>query len=163
MNNLRKIIKETLESHINKPLILKEDIEVSPSLSYHINESLSLTNNLYSEYSEPYFNLVNEVRHLWNEGKIDLNDEDRVMVESDLGLKVKKGNEIVYLDAPYICENSKKFAVYVKTLNEGIKKITFDEPKSNIKNSNKCDQMKDKTTSRYWSCSVGRYSKQLGL
>lgn len=165
MNNLRQIIKETLESHLDKSLILKEDIEVSPSLSYHINEGLSLTNNVFRVYSESYFELVNEVRRLWNEGKIDLNEEDKLMVESDLGVRIKKGDEIIYLDAPYIYETEteedilqeaihrgkkvelnkpkrtpggpKKFAVYVKTPGGGIKKVTFGDPKLKIKNSNK--------------------------
>lgn len=165
MNNLRQIIKETLESHLDKSLILKEDVEVSPSLSYHINEGLSLTNNVFRVYSESYFELVNEVRRLWNEGKIDLNEEDKLMVESDLGVRIKKGDEIIYLDAPYIYETEteedilqeaihrgkkvelnkpkrtpggpKKFAVYVKTPGGGVKKVTFGDPKLKIKNSNK--------------------------
>jgi hypothetical protein len=165
MSNLRQIIKETLESHLDKSLILKEDVEVSPSLSYHINEGLSLTNNVFRVYSESYFELVNEVRRLWNEGKIDLNEEDKLMVESDLGVRVKKGDEIIYLDAPYIYETEteddilqeaihrgkkvelnkpkrtpggpKKFAVYVKTPGGGVKKVTFGDPKLKIKNSNK--------------------------
>jgi hypothetical protein len=94
-------------------------------------------------YSEKYFNLVNEVRELWSEGKIDLNEEDTLMVESDLGKKVKIGKNYIYLDAPYVHETEteedilaeakhhgknvnlgkpfrtpggpKKFAVYVKT------------------------------------------------
>jgi len=40
MNNLREIIKETLESHLDKTLILTEEVEVSESLSYHINEGI---------------------------------------------------------------------------------------------------------------------------
>jgi len=175
MSNLRELIKETLESHLDKTLVLKEDVVISESLSYHINERISLTDNVFNTYSQEYFDLINEVRKLWDEGKIDLNEKDKVMVESDLGIKVKIGKEYVYLDAPYICETEtkedilkesihsrKKFAVYVKTLNEGIKKITFSNPKLN-ENTNKCNQKKDKTTSSYWACNVGRYSKQLEL
>ena len=165
MNNLREIIKETLESHLDKSLILKENINISKSLEYHINEGFSLTNNVYRVYSEAYFELVNEVRKLWNEGKIDLNEEDKMMIESDLGIKVKIGKEYVYLDAPYIYETEteedilqeamhrgkkvelnkpkrtpggpKKFAVYVKTPGGGVKKVTFGDPNLKIKNSNK--------------------------
>lgn len=202
MSKLRELIKETLESHLNRSLILKEDTSISKSLEYHINEGVSLTDNVYRAYSEAYFDLVNEVRTLWKEGKIDLNEEDRMMVESDLGVRVKKGDEFVYLDAPFIYETEteedileeamhrgkkvelnkpkrtpggpKKFAVYVKTPGGGVKKVTFGDPNLKIKNSNKgaaksfrarhkCDQKKDRTTSGYWSCSIGRYAKQLGL
>lgn len=165
MSKLRELIKEALESHLNRSLILKEDTSISKSLEYHINEGVSLTDNVYRVYSEAYFDLVNEVRTLWKEGKIDLNEEDRMMVESDLGVRVKKGNEFVYLDAPFIYETEteedileeamhrgkkvelnkpkrtpggpKKFAVYVKTPGGGVKKVTFGDPNLKIKNSNK--------------------------
>jgi hypothetical protein len=202
MNNLRKIIREALETHLDKTLILKEDVQVSDSLKYHIENNLSLTDNIYRVYSEAYFNLVNEVRQLWESGLINLNEEDTLMVESDLGKKVKINGEIVYLDAPFIYEEEteqdiieeakhrgknvklnkpfrtpggpKKFAVYVKTPGGGVKKVTFGDPKLKVRNRNKgaaksfrarhkCDQKKDRTTAGYWSCSVGRYAKQLGL
>ena len=200
--NLKKLIREALEQHLDETLILKEDVEISEALQYHIENGLSLTDNVFRVYSEGYFDLVNEVRWLFNEGMIDLNEEDRLMVESDLGKRVKIGNEIVYLDAPYIYETEteedilaeakhrgknvnigkpfrtpggpKKFAVYVKSKNGGVKKVTFGDPGLRVKNANKkaaksfrarhnCKDKKDRTTAGYWSCNVGRYAKQLGL
>jgi hypothetical protein len=200
--DLRKIIREALEEQLDKTLMLKENVEVSESLQYHIDNELSLTDNVYRVYSESYFDLVNEVRELYNEGKIDLNEEDRLMVESDLGKKVKIGKEYIYLDAPYVYETEteedilaeakhhgknvklgkpfrtsggpKKFAVYVKSKSGGVKKVTFGDPGLKVKNSNKkaaksfrarhkCSEKKDRTTAGYWSCSIGRYAKQLGL
>ena len=201
MNNLRKLIKESLEEHLNKSLILKENVEISDSLEYHVENELTLTNNIYRVYSEAYFNLVNEVRELWENDKIKLNEEDTLMVESDLGKKVKIDGEVIYLDAPFLVEEEeeeiideakhrgknvklnkpfrtpggpKKFAVYVKTPGGGVKKVTFGDPNLRVRNKNKgaaksfrarhkCDQKKDRTTAGYWSCSVGRYAKQLGL
>jgi hypothetical protein len=200
--NLKKIIREALEQHLDETLILKKNVEISEALQYHIDNGLSLTDNVFRVYSESYFDLVNEVRLLYNEGVIDLNEEDRLMVESDLGKRVKIGNEIVYLDAPYIYETEteedilaeakhrgknvkigkpfrtpggpKKFAVYVKSKNGGVKKVTFGDPGLRVKNANKkaaksfrarhnCKDKKDRTTAGYWSCNVGRYAKQLGL
>jgi hypothetical protein len=200
--SLRELIKETLQEQLDKTLVLTEDVEISRELKYHIDNGITLTDNVFRVYSESYFDLVNEVRELWNEGKIDLNEEDRLMVESDLGIKVKVGGEYVYLDAPYISETEteedilaeakhhgknvnlgkpfrtpggpKKFAVYVRKPGGGIKKVTFGDPHLKVKNSNKkaaksfrarhkCSQKKDRTTAGYWSCHVGRYSKQLGL
>jgi len=201
MNNLRKLIKESLEEHLNKSLILKENVEISDSLKYHVENELTLTNNIYRVYSEAYFNLVNEVRELWENDKIKLNEEDTLMVESDLGKKVNVDGEVIYLDAPFLVEEEeeeiideakhrgknvklnkpfrtpggpKKFAVYVKTPGGGVKKVTFGDPNLRVRNKNKgaaksfrarhkCDQKKDRTTAGYWSCSVGRYAKQLGL
>ena len=200
--NLRELIKEALEEHIDKTLILRERVQVSEELQYHIDNSISLTDNVFRVYSESYFDLVNEVRELYNKDKIDLNEEDRLMVESDLGKKVKIGKEYVYLDAPYIYETEteedilaeaehrgkkvnvgkpfrtpggpKKFAVYVRKPGGGIKKVTFGDPGLRVKNANKkaaksfrarhnCKDKKDRTTAGYWSCSIGRYAKQLGL
>jgi len=200
--NLRELIKETLETQLDKTLVLKENVDVSDSLKYHMDNGLSLTNNVFRVYSESYFDLVNEVRELYNEGKIELNEEDRLMVESDLGRKVKVGKEYIYLDAPYIYETEteedilaeaehrgkkvnvgkpfrtpggpKKFAVYVRKPGGGIKKVTFGDPGLRVKNANKkaaksfrarhnCKDKKDRTTAGYWSCSIGRYAKQLGL
>ena len=202
MDDLRELIKEVLEEQLDKSLILKENVDVSDELKYHIDNNMTLTNNVFRVYSESYFNLVNEVRELWNDNKIELNEDDALMVKSDLGKKVKIGKRLIYLDAPYIHETEteedilresklhgkdvqlnkphrtpggpKKFAVYVKSKTDGVKKVTFGD--SNLKNKttnkkdtksfrtlNKCSQKTDKTTAGYWSCNVGRYAKQLGL
>ena len=202
MENLRELIKESLEEHLEKSLILKEKTDISDALKYHIDNGMTLTRNIFRTYSEGYFDLVNEVRDLWMENKIELDEEDRLMVESDLGRKVKIGKEYIYLDAPYIYETEteediinesklhgknvqlnkphrtpggpKKFAVYVKSKSGGVKKVTFGDPNLKVRNANKkaaksfrarhkCSQKKDRTTAGYWSCSIGRYAKQLGL
>jgi hypothetical protein len=165
MMDLRKLIKESLKQELDKSLILKEDVNLSEALQYHIDNGLTLTNNVFRVYSESYFDLVNEVRELFKEGKIDLNEDDRLMIESDLGIKIKIGKQYVYLDAPYISETEteedilaeakhhgknvnlgspfrtpggpKKFAVYVKSKTGGIKKVTFGDPNLKVKNANK--------------------------
>lgn len=163
--NLKEIIKETLENHLDKSLVLKESVEISEALKYHVKEGLTLTNNVFRVYSQGYFNLVNEVRELWEKGLIELNEEDRLMVESDLGHRVKIEGEYVYLDAPFLLEEDsdeevieeakhkgknvnlgkpfrtpggpKKFAVYVRKPGGGIKKVTFGDPKLKVRNRNK--------------------------
>ena len=69
--NLRELIKESLKSHLNKSLILKKTVNISNELQYHIDNKMTLTNNGFKLYSESYFYLVNEVRELWKQGKID--------------------------------------------------------------------------------------------
>jgi hypothetical protein len=165
MDNLKKIIKEVLEEYIDPTLIIKENVEVSESLQYHIDNGLTLTNNVFRVYSDKYFDLINEVRSLWKDGKISLNEEDTMIVESDLGIKIKKGGEYIYLDAPYISETEteedildeakhrgknvklnkpfrtsggpKKFSVYVKSKSGGIKKVSFGDPNLRVRNKNK--------------------------
>jgi hypothetical protein len=163
--NLRKLIRETLEEQLNRTLVLTENVKVSDALQYHIDNGLTLTDNVFRVYSESYFDLVNEVRKLYTEGNIKLNEEDTMMIESDLGKKVKIGKEYIYLDAPFIYEveteedilseakhrgknvklnkpfrtpgGPKKFAVYVKSPGGGIKKVTFGDPGLRVKNANK--------------------------
>jgi hypothetical protein len=195
--DIKKILLEYVENLEEPTLVLKEGVEVSDHLQYHIENNLSLTNNVFRVYSKGYFNLVNEVRNLWEKELISLNEEDTLMVESDLGRIVEINGEEIYLDAPFELEETlseaeyrgrnvdlnkpfrtpggpKKFAVYVKTPKGNVKKVTFGDPGLRVRNKNKkaaksfrarhkCDQKKDRTTAGYWSCSVGRYAKQLGL
>lgn len=165
MTNLNKLIKETLNNYVNETLILVEDVEISDALRYHINNSIPLNNNIFRIYSESYFNLINEVRDLWNKGLIKLNEEDTWLVESNLGNQAVINGIVVYLDAPFEVEDDnseislneakhrgknvklnkpfrtpggpKKFAVYVKTPGGGVKKVTFGDPKLRVKNANK--------------------------
>lgn len=161
MNNIKSLILEALENYKEPSLILKENVEVSTELKYHIENKLSLTNNIFRYYSEKYFNLINEVRDLYNSGSIELNEEDRLMIESDTGLVFFDGDEEIFLDAPFIEEEEqlseakhrgknvnlnkpfrtsggpKKFAVYVKTPKGNIKKVSFGDPGLKVKNANK--------------------------
>lgn len=135
---------------------------VSKNLQFHLDNNLTLTENVFRIYSKSYFDLINEVRELYDIEKIKLNDEDAWIVESDLGKKVLLENgEEVWLDAPiyeeeldYIITEAKhhgknvklnspfrtpggpkKFAVYVKTPKGTVKKVTFGDPNLRIKNA----------------------------
>lgn len=187
--DLTNLIKETLKKQLDKSLILKNRAVVSESLQYHMDNQLTLTDNIYENYSEGFFDLVNEVRELYEDGSIKLNKVDTLIVESELGKKVMLNGKLIYLDAPFICEtkdeeyqgkkvkidkpfktpeNSKKFAVYVKGKTGGVKKITFGDPNTKVsselfRKTHNCDQKTDKTTVGYWRCNLGKFSKQLGL
>ncbi len=91
------------------PMKLTENIKTSKELKYHLDNNISLSENIFRIYSESYFNLINEVRRLYNENLIALNDEDSWIVESDLGKKVilESGDE-VYLDAPMYEEENEE-------------------------------------------------------
>lgn len=94
---------------------------VSEALQYHIDNKLTLTNNVFRAYSEGYFDLVNEVRELWEDGLIKLNEEDTLMVESDLGRKVQIDEEIIYLDAPFIYESDEDIIEEAKHRGKNVK------------------------------------------
>jgi hypothetical protein len=158
--DIKKILLEYVENLEEPTLVLKEGVEVSDHLQYHIENNLSLTNNVFRAYSKGYFNLVNEVRNLWEKELISLNEEDTLMVESDLGRIVEVNGEEIYLDSPFELEETlseaeyrgrnvdlnkpfrtpggpKKFAVYVKSPKGNVKKVTFGDPGLRVRNKNK--------------------------
>lgn len=99
--NIDKLIYEVLNEEVTPPMRLTSKVIVSSELQYHIENKISLSENVFRIYSEKYFSLINEVRKLYNKDLITLNEEDSWIVESDLGKKViLEGGEEVYLDAP---------------------------------------------------------------
>jgi hypothetical protein len=128
--DLKKVIHESLLIEKNKSLVLTENIEISDNLQYHIQENLTLTENVFRVYSKKYFELVNEVRELYSEGKIKLNEEDIELVSTDLGESIilEDGTE-VYLDAPFIEEVVTEEDI--QKLNEALhrgKKVKLNKP-----------------------------------
>ena len=160
MINLTDIVDEILEK--NEPMKLVKDVQISEQLKYHLYRKLTLEENIFRIYSEGYFKLVNEVRGLYNDDAIELNDDDVDIIESDLGIKAIYEGIEDYLDAPIELEEDeylnevkhrgrtvhlsrpfrtpggpKKFAVYVRGKNGNIKKVTFGDPKMRIRASSK--------------------------
>ena len=52
---LKKLIREALLNEIEKPMVLKESVDISDNLKYHIQENLTLTENIFRVYSKKYF------------------------------------------------------------------------------------------------------------
>ena len=164
MGNIDLIIENVLKTFKNPPMKLTKNVKVSPDLQYHLDNNISLNENVFRIYSTKYFELINEVRNLYNRNLLSLNESDIWLVESDLGKKVilENGDE-VWLDAPMYEDDledilteaihrgkkvklgspfrtpggPKKFAVYVKTPKGTVKKVTFGDPNLRIKNANK--------------------------
>ena len=161
-DNLSKVIMSELSKLSKTGMELTQDVKVSKNLEYHLENNINLSENIFRIYSKSYFDLINEVRDLYDREKIKLNDEDAWIVESDLGKKVLLENgEEVWLDAPiyeeeldYIITEAKhhgknvklnspfrtpggpkKFAVYVKTPKGTIKKVTFGDQNLRIRNA----------------------------
>jgi hypothetical protein len=158
---LENIIKKVIKEEFKPKMVLTENVNVSDDLKFHLDNSISLSENVFRIYSDSFFNLINEVRELYYEGAIELEDEDVWLVESDLGLSVTLDNgKTVWLDAPFEIEETlteikhhgknvklnspfrtpggpKKFAVYVKTPGGGVKKVTFGDPNLRVRNASK--------------------------
>jgi len=143
--NIEKILRKTLLEYSNPEIV------VSENLKYHLDNDLSLLENVFRPHSKKFFDLINEVRELYYEGQMELSEEEIELVESDLGKKItlKNGKEI-YLDIPLAEEfineaeyngkkveigkprrnsgGGKKYVVYVKNPSTGrVKKISFGD------------------------------------
>lgn len=164
-----QIVKLVLDNIKEKTIIgprltsLSENkINLSEGLQYHITNDTPIIENIYRVYSEEFFNLFNEARTNMVLGFIEVNEEDKEILQTDIGeIGVYEGKE-VYLDVPFV-ENEeeylveakhrgrnvklnkpfrtpggpKKFAVYVKTPGGNIKKVTFGDPNLKVRSSNK--------------------------
>jgi hypothetical protein len=146
--NLNNLIKKTIREHVEP--------KMSKGLEYHLNNDIPLTENIYRPHSDSFFNLINEVRELYYNGELSLNEEEVELIETDLGAKVKISNgKEVYLDIPlseeFINEaeyngkkveigkprrntgGGKKYVVYVKNPSTGrVKKISFGDVKGGL-------------------------------
>lgn len=151
--NFSEYLKKTESMHIlGTP-------EISEELKYHIENGISIHENVFRIYSKAWFSLIEEARRLYEEGSLALNDDDAELVESDIGRTAEYKGRKVYLDAPVPLKErldeaeykgrkvnvgkpfrtpgeNKKFAVYVKSPGGRVKKVRFGDPNLTIKNNN---------------------------
>lgn len=146
--------KDYLENFNPTPMQMVKDVTISENLRHHLDNKLSLCENVFRIYSDAYFNLINEVRDLYNQDLIEVNDEDAALLETDIGTVVEHNGEVFFLDVPFADEDEinesekskkknpplnkpmrtpggpKKFKVYVKTPSGRIKMIRFGDSKA---------------------------------
>ena len=60
---------------------------ISEDLKYHMDNNLSLMENVFRSGSDKFFDVINEARELFNSGKISLSKIDEELINSDLGKK----------------------------------------------------------------------------
>jgi len=77
-----------LDNIIKKVLQEQTESVVSQGLRYHLDNNIPLTENIYRPHSESFFDLINEVRELYFDGEIVLNEEEVELIETDLGEKI---------------------------------------------------------------------------
>lgn len=148
------------------PMELLKNVPISEALQYHLDKQLPLSESVFRIYSEAFFALLEEIRGLYEQDAIAVNDEDAEMLESDLGKIAQFEGRNVFLDAPLFLEEDilleaktkpkskkqgkhrlgspfrtpggpKKFAVYVRAKNGNVKKVTFGDPNMRVRNANK--------------------------
>ena len=158
---IRYILKENLPK---KGIIIKEGVEISEGLKYHKEYDLPLVENVYRPFSDEYFSLINEARGLWNNGLVELCEDDEWLLSTDIGKTAIFEGEEVWLDIPFLDESEiedevineaeyrgrkvnlnspfrtsggpKKFAVYVKSPSGNVKIVRFGDPNLRVRNNN---------------------------
>jgi hypothetical protein len=157
---MKELIKQILrEDLIKRPMLLKENCEISESLRHHLTNKLTLSENLYRPFSDSYFELINEVRELYSMDMIELNEDDEWFINTDIGKTAYYNGDIVWLDIPFRDGNflseaeyrgrkvnlnspfrtpggPKKFSVYVKNKSGNVIKVSFGDPNLRVRNNN---------------------------
>ena len=125
---------------------------ISEGLAFHIDNDIPIRDNVYRVGTDRYFSLVNESRELWKAGKLNLDQEDVDIMESNLGTFGKFAGDDVPLDFPMRIDEAKKkkkdppigkpkrntgsgkkYVVYVRNPKTGkIKKITYGDAKGGL-------------------------------
>jgi len=170
---------ESIDRLVN--LVLEHDKPViSEELQYHMDNKISLDENLFRYGSPKYFNVINEARKLYNEGYGNWSEEDIELLESERGKFFMYEGERLPLDFPMINEaeyqgkkvelnkpksgGSKKWYVYVRNPKTGkIKKVSYGSPvmtakwndpaaRKSFAARHQCEKKKDKTKAGYWAC-----------
>ena len=172
-------------------MIRLQEIVGLPTLQYHLDNKLTLSECVYRYSSDSFIQLFAEARQALRDGKITLNEQDILLLETtDIGEYGMYQGEEVILDLPMLDEGeyrgkdvplnkpkrggSKKFYVYTKNKKGNVVKVSFggttglnvkiDEPgaRSSFAARHQCATKKDKTKPGYWACNIGRYWKSLG-
>ena len=82
-------------------MIKIKDIIGLPTLEWHLNSKRTLSENVYRYSSESFIQLFTEARQAWRDGKIQLNELDKQLLEdTDIGLYGEYEGQKVPLDLP---------------------------------------------------------------
>ena len=154
----------------NNIILECNESNLSEALQYHIDTNTPLVENVFRYGSKGYFELYNEARSLYNEGKKVLLDFPMEINEAEYNGKK------VNLNKPQRSSGPKKYQVYVKNKKGNVIKVNFGDAKGGLsakisdKDARKafadrhnCSDKKDRTKAGYWSCNLPRYGKSLGI
>ena len=96
--------KKNESVNINRMMITENRTIVSEGLRYHLDNQIPLFENIYRYGSDNYFNLINEVKKLYNDNKIDLSPKDIELIKDfNVEKGLYEGNE-VWLNTPFEVE-----------------------------------------------------------
>lgn len=92
--------KKNESLNYDRMLITENRTIISEGLKYHIENQIPLTETVYRYGSESFLKLINEVRDLYQNGKIDLSYNDIEIIKTDIGKEGIYEGKKVWLDVP---------------------------------------------------------------
>jgi len=95
-----KLIESVLKSYT------KEKTVISEELQYHIDNRISLTENVFRYGSPKYFDVINEARKLYIDGNSEWSEEEIELLESDRGKFFNYKGERLPFDFPMVNEQA---------------------------------------------------------
>ena len=146
---------QTYESHSYGQL----NDKISEGLQYHLDVELPLMESVYRIESEAWIGLVNEAREMWENGQIELTEDDLFLISTDAGRTGIYEGEEVLLDVPFYTGEDeveeaeyrgrkvdlnkpfrtpggpRKFAVYTKNESGNVIKLGFGQPGMKVNNN----------------------------
>ena len=121
----------------------KKNVVISEQLQYHLDNKISISENVYRYGSPKYFEVINEARELYKKGYGKWSNEDIEILESERGKFFIYNGERLPLDFPLLNEaeyqgrnvklgkimqgDTKKFKVYVKNPKGNVVKVNFGQ------------------------------------
>ena len=115
----------------------KNNILLSEGMSYHLKNKLTIQESTFRIGSESWCDLINEARALYELGYLEVNEDEKFVIESNAGEYGEYKGEDVPLDAPFLEHVSesgdKLYGVFVLNENERTIKVNFTENEKNLK------------------------------
>lgn len=132
---IREIIKESINDN-KKYTLLDPHILISNNFKYHVDNNITLKENIFRPASIAFNELFKEARILMIENKIQTSPEDEFLLETDIGeMAIYEGHEVP-LDLPMYEEDD----IFYNGINESEyqgKSVTLNKPKRNTGNGGK--------------------------
>lgn len=149
------------------------NVFLSESLNYHYENGISLMDSVFRIGSRAWVDMVVEARNLWQEGKIELNDDDVFLIGTDVGQKGIYEDSEVLLEIPFEDQEveieeaeikgkkvklnkpfrtpggPRKFSVYTKNEKGNVVKVSFGQPGMKVNNA---DQEKARSFRKRMRC-----------
>ena len=131
---------------------------ISEGLSYHLQNGIPLMESVYRIESEAWLDCINEARTLWEQGSLELDEDDLFLISTDAGKKDFYEDQEVMLDVPFYYGDwdldeaeykgrkvdlnkpfrtsggPRKFAVYTKNGDGKVVIVRFGQPGMKIRN-----------------------------